>query len=819
MSSEFLLDGVWQLSAASGNFHNILSDLPGDNYSALISAGLCPDPYWSDNEKIIQHFRHESWIFEREFTLPENFLENAFIFLELTMVDTFCTVFLNDQKVCQCSNLYAKYSPEIKRFLRPGKNHLRLSFLPIDAQAEKIAAKRGKKFRQCGYCKIPHLNQVRKPICSGGWDWGILLAANGVYESIKLHGINNYYIHDLYTIQKHQPNQVEVTAIAEIYAMNDAKENIVFEFDGQKQAVTAMLNPGINRIQAVFTVQSPKLWWPNGIGEAFLYELSVSSSEDLLSRKIGLRSLEVISEPDEYGTCLYFRINGKNIFSKGANWIPCDALPGNMTPEKYNNLLESARLANMNMIRVWGGGFYEKNIFYELCDQKGLLVWQDMMFSVSEYPVDDEFLAEVDTELSYQIPRLRYHASLAVWCGDNECSGCFTRPEEEKEAWQQQYTKLNSFQESKVSQFDPQRIFWPSSPCGGPGSNSDNWHEDNQGDMHYWDVWHGGKDFSAYYSIKPRFCSEFGYQSFPSLDTVKSFCPADQLDIHSPAITYHQKHRLGNQPIINMFDRYFHHPSGLKNFLYLSQVQQALAIKTGVEFWRTLKPRCMGTIFWQFNDNWPVASWSSIEYGGKWKLLNYEAKRFYAPVISSVYQNENNCFPLYIVSDLIDNCHIDVTVGKHHISGELLTEEKFSFSLDAGKSLCLIDDCSKKLNIIPEENFLEIYLNATLPDGTSHFHRNSAFFAPFKVMQLPETTVTSRTTMHDGKLTFTLSSSNTALFVALELPGIKGIFSDNNFTLLPGELRQITFEPFDSTPESLLHNKLEIYHLKAAEKQ
>ena len=808
------LDGVWQLSTANGNYQNIPAQLPGDNYSALINAGLCPDPYWADNEQIIQHFRLENWIFEREFTLPEKFLDHASVSLDLSMVDTFCEISLNGNKVVSCSNLYAAYNPEVKRFLRPGKNHIRLTFVSIDEAVKKIAEKRGEKFRQCGYCKIPDLNQVRKPICSGGWDWGIFLSANGVYAPITLSAFNNLVIRNIRTEQKHSPDLAEVTAIAEIYAEKPATECVSFEFNNESKSVSLSLQPGMNLVQTTFTVSSPRLWWPNGAGKSELYQLNVAADGDKLCRQIGLRTIETVHQPDEYGTSLFFRVNGKDIFAKGANWIPCDALPGRMSDERYENLLESARLANMNMIRVWGGGFYEKDIFYELCDKKGLMVWQDMMFSVSEYPSDDEFLAEVDSELEYQIRRLRHHASLAIWCGDNECSGCFPRTPEQKEQWLIQYKRLNDFLASKAAALDPERVFWPSSPCGGPGSTTDNWHEDRHGDMHYWEVWHGGKEFSAYYSIKPRFCSEFGYQSFPSLDTVKLFCPDDQLEIHSPAISWHQKHRLGNQPIIDMFAKYFRQPEGLENFLYLSQVQQALAIKTGVEFWRTLKPRCMGTIFWQFNDNWPVASWSSIEYGGKWKLLNYEAKRFYAPVISAVYKDENNHYPLYITSDLIQECQAMLTVEKRHISGELLEKRTDTHHLAPGQSLQIIKDCQHKFAIDPQEHFLEIYLEVTTPDGGRFHHRNSAFFAPFKDMILPETKIKTEIIRRCNEFVITLSASGTALFTALDLPGYKGIFSDNNFTLLPGKMREIIFFPAEEYSAEQMAKDIKIYHLK-----
>ncbi|MBO7742489.1 MAG: glycoside hydrolase family 2 protein, partial [Victivallales bacterium] len=725
-------------------------------------------------------------------------------------------IYINDQEVCGCSNAYAAYRPEIKRHLKCGINRIRLSFKPIDEEAKRVAETRGGNFPHSEDCLVKHLNQVRKPICSGGWDWGITLATCGVYDPIRIVGRQNVSIRSIYTTQKHEGNRVKVTAVAEVTAERSGTERVTFSFNGETRGVTADVVPGDNLVKAEFEVHSPRLWWPNGFGSPELYTLTVKSAEETLARNIGLRTIEVINEADEYGTSLKFRINGIDIFAKGADWIPCDAMPSGQTPERYENLLESARLANMNMIRVWGGGQYERECFYEICDAKGLLVWQDMMFAVAIYPADDIFAADVAMELDYQIRRLRHHASLAMWCGDNECIGCLSWLPEERPERIASYKKLNAVLAAKVAELDPERTFWPSSPCGGPGNFKDGWHNDKDGDMHYWEVWHGGKDFSAYYSIKPRFCSEFGYQSFPSLETVGTFCPEDEYDVLSPTMQHHQKCRLGNQPILKMFSKYFREPKGFDNFLYLSQVQQALAIKTGVEFWRTTRPRCMGTLFWQFNDNWPVASWASVEFGGKWKLLQYEAKRFYSQVIAVMLKEEDGSYALYAVNDLPEACDAEVIEECRHLTGGKVFTRTHHAALQAGESRLLARyDSAYCPEATPAEHFIELRTTAVAAASRQEFtHRNTFFFAPFHAMELPEAVISVDITDNNGVKCITLISSATALFAVLDAPGLSGIFSDNNFTLLPDERKVLFFHSQQPCTCEELREKLTICHLR-----
>ncbi len=348
-----------------------------------------------------------------------------------------------------------------------------------------------------------------------------------------------------------------------------------------------------------------------------------------------------------------FIVNGKAIMAKGANWIPLDAMPALHTSDRYRTLLQDAVDANMNMIRVWGGGMYEQDEFYDLCDELGLLVWQDLMFACALYPSAPDFLADVELEVRDQVKRLRDHTSLALWCGDNEVIGAigwYPESRTNREKYVVNYDRLNRVLQQTVEAEDPTRRFWASSPCNGELDFGDAWHDDNKGDMHFWDVWHSGKSLDAYHSIKPRFCSEFGYQSWPSLPEVKTFAEPSDWNVTSPTFEQHQKNGRGNSIITEMFTRYFRFPSNFEQMLYLSQVQQALAIKTASEFWRSNKPVCRGILYWQLNDCWPVSSWSSIEYSGRWKQLHYHAKRFFAPQMATFIGDEQG-LRLHLVND------------------------------------------------------------------------------------------------------------------------------------------------------------------------
>ena len=817
--TQLALSGIWHLSSPEMPGVKIPMEVPGDNYSALIAAGIVPDPYWGTNEKKVQKYAEMQWDLEQDFTLDEIFLKYRKILLELDRLDTLVSVFVNDRKVLDSDNMFRRYRTEIKKYLKKGKNQIKLIFHPVVPECAKRNKKLPLPAPMVGCCPTPHLNLIRKTLCHGGWDWGIQLLVSGVYAPVLLYGTDDFLMEQPESRQFFQKDGVRVETGVRVEAFCSCTHEFTFHFNGETRTCTAKLKPGWNYVKTDFRVTNPKLWWPNGLGEPHLYLLKAEADGQVMNSRVGLRQIRVINRNDKWGRSLTFRINGIDIFAKGASWIPIDALPSGQTPEKYEKILESMRLANMNMVRVWGGGQYEQECFYDLCDEKGLLIWQDLMFSCCLYPTTPDFLDNVSKELDDQIPRLRKHASLVFWCGDNEVSGAARWRSNGKTDLlvrnHIQYDRLNRMLTEKVNLLDPDRIFWPSSPSAGPNVISNGWRDDTQGDMHYWEVWHGGKGFNAYRQVKPRFCSEFGFESFPSMETINSFCSPEQKNLFSPVMDLHQKCATGSTPILAMFGSQFRMPSDFEKTVYLSQVQQAIAIRTGVEFWRSSKPRCMGTLFWQLNDNWPTVSWSAVEYSGKWKLLMYLARRFYAPVMLAAIEETDEKSTLRAVSDLLTDVTLKLTVEYRAFDGTLLKSEERTAQLPGGVSIELgMLEVPEEKRETPEEVFCEI---SSAPDpaiNSGEPLRCTYFFVPAKKCELFEPGLQSSVTAEkDGSFAIRLQAEKPAFHVVLDLTGISGRFSDNDFSVMPQETRIIHFVPESSCSEKDLSDHLSVMNL------
>ena len=416
------LAGKWKLRQF-GKKEQIAANIPGDNYSALLAAGKIPDPYYRKNELDIQWVRDVDWEYSYDFEVSKQLFECDSVFLNMTMLDTFAVVFINEKKVCSGDNMFKRYRVEVKKYLNSGKNSMKILFKSAAKEALKESKKQVLEIPGTTNNQVPHCNLIRKVQCHPGWDWGICLMVSGIYDEIYLQGINIARIEHVHTEQKHDKNRCVVTVVSELYVLKARVVETEFIFNGEIQKVSRNLKAGSNVVKAKFEVNNPELWWPAGSGDPNLYEIKVTTIDDSISRKVGLRTIEVIREKDVHGIGMKFQVNGVDIFCKGANWIPCDAMPERQTRERYEDLLESAKLANMNMLRVWGGGQYEKEDFYELCDEKGLMVWQDMMFACALYPGTDSFIENVLGELEYQLKRLRSHSCIAIWCGDNEVIG------------------------------------------------------------------------------------------------------------------------------------------------------------------------------------------------------------------------------------------------------------------------------------------------------------------------------------------------------------------------------------------------------------
>ena len=791
------LSGVWQLHDDSGE-HTCPLTLPGDVHRALLCAGIIADPFHGLNEKLVQWVGERDWIATRTVTVSAEMLQADAVILNADSVDTCCTISINGTIVGDCANHFLRWRFSVREALHVGNNSITLHFHSSVKHAQTLAKNLPYPIPYSMHGqKIPHWNLLRKPMCHSGWDWGIPLHSFAVSGDFSLHAVQGAQIEHVTTVQEHRNGEVAVHVTTELHGVTDGTVAVTVQCDGNTQTATASVTRGqYASATTTFTIAKPALWWPHGQGAQPLYDLTISVGQQQVHKRLGLRTIEVDNRPDAIGRPLTIQVNGRPIFCKGANWIPTDALPSRQEGH-YESLLRSAQAAHMNMIRVWGGGQFEQDRFYDLCDELGLLIWHDFMYSCALYPADDAFLSEARREITYQVKRLRDHPSIALWCGDNENVGAlhwFAESKQNRDRYLIDWVRLDAARGSAAQAADPTRIYWPSSPCGGPGDFSDTFHKDGSGDMHYWRVWHENCSFDAYYDVKPRFCSEFGYQSFNSLESVESYCPPEDRNITAPTMEWHQRNDGGNRRINEMFSRYFRMPVGFAATLYLSQVQQALAIKTAVEYWRTLRPQCMGALYWQLNDIWPVASWASIEYGGRWKQLHHHARRFFAPVALSIHQRKgtdsSEMIEAWVVNDEPNPAEVSVALSRWDFAGSTPETATHTATIPAGSAVCLL---RKPLSDFVASDdarattFLHGHLQGTV-SGRSIRHDATHFFTEPKKCRLADATITTQI----NGATLTLTTTAPAFFVVASTPGTAAEFDDNSITVLPGHPRTLT---------------------------
>lgn len=789
------LAGTWSLCDQQG-FYSLLMQLPGDGVSALEHAGIVPDPYWGRNEYDVRKMSEHEWIAKRTFTVERTDLN-----LAIREVDTIAQISINGILVASTKNSFRSYEIDVSDALKMGENDIEIRFLSSPKVAQKLQDEQPFYVPwQKENGAIGNVNMLRKAQCDFGWDWGVALAPFGVYGPIQLVPHRDVKLGAVRVSQSHEANLAIVKIVAAVDGTRDGLSVTIIFADQEQLAVVEN-----DSAQARFEINNPELWWPAGLGAQTLHDLTIKLDDQIETRRIGLRSMELVTETDDVGLGFKFRVNGHDVFMRGANWIPADALPSRIDPDKTRALLQSAVDANMNMVRVWGGGRYEPDYFYDYCDEMGLLVWQDFMFSCNLYPSTPEFLAEVDAEAREQATRIGHHASVAVWCGDNELIGAlgwFEETIKDRDRYLVSYDRLNRTLENALKETLPDANWWPSSPSPGPMNFGDAWHDDGSGDMHFWSVWHEGKDFAHYRDVKPRFCSEFGFQSFPSMNTIRTFADEADMNIASPVMESHQKNSGGNARIAETMFRYFRFPVGFENFVYLSQVQQGLAIKTAVEFWRSVKPRCMGTLFWQLNDTWPVASWSSLDYGGNWKLLHHMAKDFFSLEIVVAIPDETG-IALTAIHDHLDKRSLQVTAYAANMAGVLR-------KLGEGKAQITSAENAVLLHVSNDDLRAGEVLYFEWQDSQGQISSDHIAPVPYKALDLQNADVSYSVAQTDHDFAITLNASALALFVAMEAD-IPGRFSDNAFTLVPNKDTTITFTPdtpgpVEQTPNFILRD-------------
>ncbi|HWF87686.1 MAG TPA: glycoside hydrolase family 2 protein [Pyrinomonadaceae bacterium] len=782
--------------------------VPGCVHTDLLDNKLIDDPFYRDNEKKQQWIGKTDWEYQTTFRVTPQTLARENVELVFEGLDTYANVFLNEQLVLKADNMFRTWRVNAKQALKPGENTLRVVFrspineiLPVMAKLKyELPASNDQGEKTSPF--------TRKAPYHYGWDWGPRFVTSGVWRPVSLEAWDTARVDSIQVIvNKISPLLAQLTANVEVDATATGAATIEMVDETEKLIVGRQkisLQPGTNEVTFNFTILKPKLWWPNGLGAQPLYSFGARTLVNgrLISEKstrTGLRTLELRRQPDKDGESFMFVINGVPVFAKGGNWIPADSFPTRITKDKYRFLLKSVHDTNMNMLRVWGGGIYEADEFYEFCDEMGILVWQDFMFACSMYPATAEFLDNVRAEAIDNVKRLRNHPSIVLWAGNNEVETAWRnwgwRQNLPPSVWDDYQKIFHGVLPEVTAKYDPTRPYWPSSPHGGLDDDPDS---ARSGDTHFWQVWHAAEPFSTYEKQTPRFMSEYGFQSFPNIETVKSYTVPEDRDIESPIMLAHQRHPRGNQLVREYMLREYEKPKDFESFLYVSQVLQAEGIRIGAEHLRRIMPHNMGSLYWQIDDCWPVASWSSIDYAGRWKALQYYARRFYNDLLISPTA-QNGYLKMFVVSDRPKAVPAKIRVTLMNFEGAPLKSFVRDVNIEPLNSRSYFDVRVEELLGGNDEKRVLVYCELLVNDKAVSDH--DYFFAPFKELTLSKPDITSEVVRTRDGFSVKLGSDKFAKAVYLAVPEHDGFFSDNYFNLAPG--REMTVEYRSTVPLSL----------------
>ncbi|WP_295986813.1 glycoside hydrolase family 2 protein [uncultured Algibacter sp.] len=775
----------WEFKKVRDTLWN-LATVPGNIHSDLLENKLIEHPFIGNNEEKLQWISKTDWDYKTTFLVDRKTLQKRHIELSFEGLDTYASVFLNDSLILKTNNAFREFQVEVKSILK-AENELRIVF-------ENTSISEDKEKNSLKYT-LPEGNRIftRKAQFQYGWDWGPKLNTSGIWRPIKLTAWNDYKIENINIIQKTLTDSI-ASLIVEIADSNFSKD--VLNYEVYINDTLQFQKP--EKPEIPITIKNSKRWWPHNLGEPYLYDIKVvvrngKTILDSVLVKKGLRTIDLITEKDSIGESFYFKVNDVPVYAKGANYIPQNSMQNQVTNAHYEKLLNDVVDANMNMLRVWGGGIYENDIFYDLCDEKGILVWQDFMFACAMYPGDQAFLENVQEEATQNVKRLRNHASIALWCGNNENAEGWNRwgwqadrsEHEKEEIWSYYLKVFDSILPNTVDKLTD-TDYWESSPKYGRGNPKYKF----EGDAHDWWIWHDAYPFEHLEENVPRFMSEFGFQSFPSYEAIKYINQSDLIDISTYSFQSHQKHSRGFQLIREYMERDFPVPEKAEDYVYMSQLLQAYGITKGIEAQRRAKPYNMGTLYWQLNDCWPVVSWSSIDFFGKWKALHYKAKHSFEDVLVSS-KVENNILRTYVINDDFESHSGELSVKILDFEGNPL----YQFS----KSIILESNASQLQHQVNLEAFK---LDASKVVVVSNFNNSQSLYylVKPKELKLKQVDIEQKITKTDIGFSIELSSKTLQKDVFL-YSDEKGHFLDNYFDLLPNETKIVVFQTKSKTIE------------------
>ena len=793
------LDSNWSFRTINSKTSHPAT-VPGNIYSDLIDNSIIEDPFIGDNEFKLQWVSDSTWIYQTRFDVSSTILNKENIDLNFEGLDTYAQVYLNDSLILSSNNAFRNYKVPVKDFVLLN-NSLSIKFTPthIKEEIEK---------NKLGYT-LPEGRRIftRKAQFQYGWDWGPSLNTIGIWKGVSLNAWNDAKIEHVFLKKKsYTKDQAKITA--KITLSDPPKEPtlIVLSIAGKDFSLPIQAGNEKKEFDVPLTIDNPKFWWPHNLGEPYLYEVDIKLRKgavvtDNVKVNHGVRNVSLISDDDQYGQSFYFMINGIPVYMKGANYIPQHSLQNRVTDAHYENLLQDVVDANMNMLRVWGGGIHENNIFYDLCDRKGILVWQDFMYACAMYPGDEPFLRNAEKEAEDQLLRLRNHPSIVLFCGNNENSEGWHRwgwqngkTKAQKDKIWADYLKLfDSILPNQVAKYTDVD-YWESSPKYGRGNPK----YQSEGDAHDWWVWHDAYPFEHFEDFVPRFMSEFGFQSFPSADVMKFINQSDDIQIDTKAIRSHQKHHRGFELIDLYIGRDYLIPDNDEDYIFLSQLVQARGMRIGIEAHRRAKPYNMGTLYWQLNDCWPGISWSSIDHFGNWKALHYEAKDAFENVLIS-FERHNDRVNVYIVNDLITSLDESLEMKLIDFDGNVLWSASKQIKVPSSSSN-LVNSFSIDSGLTSKWN--QVLLQVNFGNSTSTY-----FFVKPKELALKNNEIEFDVEKVNEGYLISMSSISLQKGVMLSTTA-KGHFSDNYFDLYPNEIKQVLFKTEASSVGKLLFNCL-----------